>query len=236
MRGQDLRRFVPPPAIGKSFVWFLAWDVGGAKYLMDPDVQLDSLAHNVALCEGVFGWLRERRTPFLFTSSQMAGYPNAYGQTKALGDFWTRALGGQLAVLWNIYGAAPVSARSHVVPDILDQAARGVIRLRTDGSERRRFTHIDDCAVALVHQRESGQAEAHIADDEWTPVREVAACAARLFDARLELGPEPGYELLREPSLPLEGWRPRLSLEAGLRRTHAHMETYTAGRTGASTS
>jgi len=222
--GHDLRFFEPPPIDGEAFYWFLAWDVGGAKYLLDAAVQRQSIEHNVALCHRVFGWLARRRARFLFTGSQMAGYPNAYGATKALAQYWTRCLGGQLAILWNVYGAAPISARSYFVPDVIAQAVGGgEIRLLTDGTERRRFVHADDCAEALVRQRDLGQPEAHIASGEWSRVADVARVVADLTGAVLRLGERPGYESIVEPTRPLAGWAPRLTLPEGIERTIATM-------------
>ena len=222
--GHDLRAFEPPAPGGETFYWFLAWDVGGAKFLLDPAVQRASLEHNTALCQRVFGWLEQRRARFLVAGSQMAGYPNAYGVTKALAHYWTRCLGGQLAVLWNVYDAAPVTARSHVIPDVIAQAlGRGEIRLLTDGHERRQLVHGDDCAEALVRQRDGGQPEAHVTSGQWTAVGDAARLVAELTGARLVLGERPGYESIVEPTVPLAGWRPVLDLRQGLERTIAAM-------------
>jgi nucleoside-diphosphate-sugar epimerase len=222
--GWDLRDREPPAPAGAAFYWFLAWDSGGAKYLLDPSAQRQQLEHNTRLCQRVFGWLGDTRARFLFAGSQIAGHPSAYGVTKALAHQWTRCLGGQLAVLWNVYGATPVSARSHVVADVVGQAvATGEIRLLTDGSERRQFLHVDDCAEALVRQRDLGRPEAHVTSGSWTPVRDVARLVADLTGAVLRLGPRPGHEVLAEPIHPVPGWKPAVSLEEGLRRTIATM-------------
>lgn len=230
--GWDLRHHEPPAPAGGAFYWFLAWDSGGARYLHDPSAQGQQIEHNVELCQRVFGWLRDRRAPFLFTGSQMAGYPTAYGVTKALGHHWTRCLGGQLAVLWNVYGPGPVSPRSHLVEDVIGQAlGSGEIRLLTDGAERRQFLHVDDCVEALVRQRNLGRPEAHVASGDWITVREVARIVADLTAATLRLGPRPGYESPVQPTQPVPGWSPKISLEEGLRRTVAAM--HDAGTNGA---
>jgi nucleoside-diphosphate-sugar epimerase len=224
VHGCDLRHVEPPAPAGPAFYWFLAWDVGGAKYLLDPSVQRLTLEHNVALCQRIFGWLERRGARFLVTGSQMAGYPNAYGVTKALAHYWTKCLGGQLSVLWNVYDAAPVSARSHLVPDVVAQAVEtGKIRLLTDGTERRQFLHADDCADALVRQRDLGVPEADVTSGEWIRVQDVARLVAEQTGATLHLGDRPGYESLVEPTRPLAGWRPQISLAEGLARTIAGM-------------
>ena len=52
-----------------SFVFFLACEVGGAKYLERSNVQGDILRHNVQIYETVFPWARDSLTPLLFSSS-----------------------------------------------------------------------------------------------------------------------------------------------------------------------
>lgn len=216
--GFDLRWKEPEDFPGDSYYWFLAWDVGGAKYIMDESEQVSILRSNLALCEKVFGWLQRRKAPFTFVSTQMAGYPNAYGVTKSVGEVWTNAIGNGLILrLWNCYGAEEPSKRSHVIPDLIRQGRQGVIRLLTSGSERRQFLHVDDCAEALIRQRELRQPTAEVTSGEWISIREISERIGEIMGAEVVPGETPGYESLVDPRTPLEGWRPGIDLGTGIR-------------------
>jgi len=215
--GWDLR--TKPPAKPKrvAFCWFLAWDVGGANYIMDPSSQVAILRSNLALCDSVFAWLQDNGLPFLFTSTQMVGYPNAYGLTKQLAEYWSERLPrAQVCRLWNVYGPEPHSVRSHVISDLVHQGRSGQIRLQTNGEERRQFLASGDCARALVHQRAIGQPFADITSGNWLRIREVAETVASMMKARLEVKDKPGYETMVEPTRRLENWEPRISLREGI--------------------
>lgn len=221
--GFDLREYEPDSA-GDAYYWFLAWDVGGAKYLMDESQQLSILKHNLGLCEKIFGWLEKRKARFTFVSSQMAGYPNAYGLTKAVGEAWTRWIGrGLITRLWNCYDAEEPSKRSHVIPDLIVQAKTGTIRLLTSGEERRQFLHVDDVADALIHQRGTGQVLADVTSGSWISIRGVAGLVAAQLGAKVMAGERGGHESLVEPVHLLEGWKPSIDLTQGIRTVIARM-------------
>ena len=140
------------PLEGVSCVYFLAWEVGGAKYLYRNDVQFVQLDWNLKLLLNVMPQLRESGLPFLFVSSQLAEEcDTVYGVTKRLGEVWTKLLNGVRIRLWNVYGAyeAP-SERSHVISDFIHQAlATGQIKMMTNGEELRQFIYIDDVCRAF---------------------------------------------------------------------------------------
>jgi nucleoside-diphosphate-sugar epimerase len=221
--GFDLRLQDPPQHPVDTYYWFLAWDVGGAKYIMDDRYQVEILQSNLKLCERVFAWLRERQGKFTFVSTQMVGYPNAYGVSKSVGEYWAKVLGGSVCRLWNVYGAEKPSLRSHVVPDLIEQGNKGFVRLGTSGEERRQFLLDDDCAEALLVQRESGQRLADITSGEWVSIRDLGAAIARIMNAKLTCGSAPGYESLVDATAPLLGWGPRVGLETGLERVVKRM-------------
>ncbi len=215
--GFDLREREPEAMPAEAYYWFLAWDVGGAKYLMDQSQQRAILQHNVQLCYKVFGWLQRRDARFTFVSSQLAGYRNAYGTTKAVGEIWAQAVGhGLITRLWNCYDAEEPSRRSHVIPDLVVQAKAGAIELLTTGAERRQFLHVDDVANALIFQRETGRRCADVTSGTWVSIRELAALIADRLGANVSVGNARGYESLVEPAQPLEGWQPSIDLPTGI--------------------
>jgi nucleoside-diphosphate-sugar epimerase len=222
--GVDLREYEPEDFGPATYYWFLAWDVGGAKYIMDDSQQLSILRHNLDLCQKVFGWLEERNARYTFVSSQLVGYPNAYGVTKAVGEMWTKLVGqGLITRLWNCYDAEEPSRRSHVVPDLIAQAKKGTITLLTSGEERRQFLHADDVARALILQRDIGQPLADVTSGTWVSVRDMADLISQQFSARVIPGRGRGYESLVEPSNPLDRWRPTIDLTTGIRMVITRM-------------
>jgi nucleoside-diphosphate-sugar epimerase len=130
-----------------DFVFFLAYDVGGAKYIWD--VNLDFINKNNMIMINTFNLLENKK--FVFASSTMFNMDNVYGTLKYIGEHYTRKLGGLSARFWNVYGPEKVSKRSHVITDMLHKFdTKGYIELMTDGEEERQFLHTDDCAKCLM--------------------------------------------------------------------------------------
>jgi nucleoside-diphosphate-sugar epimerase len=214
--GFDLRADDLGPYSGVDRVWFLAWDVGGWKYLSARQNQAAMFANNTAICLRVFQFLGSTHLPFLFVSSQMVGAPGAYGTTKALGEAWTKALGGTIVRLWNVYGWEAPGPKSHVVPDLVTTGLRGEVVCGSNGMERRQFLDRRDCARALCAAFDAGPGSYDVSSGEWTRIREVAGEIARQLAAPLRFGNEAGYEQIIEPQRPVPGWAPLISLQAGL--------------------
>ena len=55
-----------------DFVIFLAYDVGGSRYLSGKQNQFEFISNNARLMEYTFRALKESGKPFIFVSSQMA--------------------------------------------------------------------------------------------------------------------------------------------------------------------
>jgi len=215
-------RCVKLPLDSVESVCFLAWDVGGAKYLYRQEIQFRQLDWNLKLLLNIMPQLQEAHVPFLFVSSQLAEeYDAVYGVTKRLGEVWTHLLGGVRARLWNVYG--PLEARterSHVVSDFVWQAVTtGEIRMLTTGAERRQFIHIDDVCRSFhmaLTSRLPGVYD--VASFEWVSVIGVAQIIAKLADARVI----PGELIGNTPLTPMQGkvpgWIPEIDLAEGLAR------------------
>jgi len=206
-------------------VYFLAWEVGGAKYLYRDDIQFVQLDSNLKLMLNVFPQLQTSRKPFLFVSSQLAEeHDTVYGTTKRLGEVWTHLLDGVRVRLWNVYGAyEPSSERSHVVADFVWQALhRGEIRMLTTGDELRQFVFIDDVCRAFHQALEYLLKGIYdVTSFEWVAVRRVAEIIANLTGAKVLQGEKSGSTPLTPMRGKLPGWTPMISLEEGLERTVA---------------
>jgi nucleoside-diphosphate-sugar epimerase len=205
---------------GVDFVYFLAWEVGGAKYLYRDDIQFTQLDSNLKLMLNVFPQLQKAKVPFIFISSQLAEeYDTVYGSTKRLGEVWTHLLNGVRVRLWNVYGAyEPSSEKSHVVADFAWQALqKGEIRMLTSGEELRQFIHIDDVCAAFhraLHLRLPGVYD--VTSFEWVSVRQVAEIIAHATGARVVPGERRGTTPITPMRGRVPGWIPQMDLQAGL--------------------
>ena len=197
-------------------IYFLAWDVGGAKYLYKESAQLYQLEWNLKLLSNLMPQIGKSGKPFLFISSQLAEeYDTVYGVTKRLGEVWTRLLGGVFIRQWNVYG--PVennSERSHVVSDFVRQAVEtGEIRMMTTGEEKRQFINISDVCQAWHIAISNNLKGIHdVTSFEWVKVIDVANLIAKITGAKVI----PGKKIGSTPITPIKGkipgWFPKVDL------------------------
>jgi len=217
--GCDLRRPLDPGPFEKcDRVWFLAWDTGGAKFLEAEDRQHDQYRNNCELSLRIFDALARTKKPFIFTTSQLAGLPNAYGTTKLMAWHWATHLGGKVARLWNVYGWEHPDQRSHVITDLVLSGLQGRVKCMTNGEERRLFLYKSDCVAALLELFDSSLQTAEIAGPKWLKIREVAEEIAAQLNVEVGLGDVKGSEVPIDPTELLPNWRPQVSLSEGLAR------------------
>lgn len=217
--GCDLRRPLDPGPFEKcDRVWFLAWDTGGAKFLEAEDRQHDQYRNNCELSLRIFDALARTKKPFIFTTSQLAGLPNAYGTTKLMAWHWATHLGGKVARLWNVYGWEHPDQRSHVITDLVLSGLQGRVKCMTNGEERRLFLYKSDCVAALLELFDSSLQTAEIAGPKWLKIREVAEEIAAQLNVEVGLGDVKGSEVPINPTELLPNWRPQVSLSEGLAR------------------
>lgn len=126
-------------------------------------------------------------------------------------------------------------ATSHVLPALLRKAheakVRGDAHLEVwgSGTPRREFLHVDDLADACVHLMERGYDGplVNIGCGEDVSIRELAETIQRVvgFEGRLQFdASKPDgtpRKLLDVSRLAALGWRARIGLEEGIRRTYA---------------
>lgn len=224
--GFDIRKDELLKYIDYDYVWFLAWDVGGAKYLTNENYLRDIIRNNTRICERVFNYLEEKKIPFMFASSQLAAADTPYGVTKLLGEEWSRLLGGQICRFWNVYGWEEPGEKSHVIPDLIVQALRnGKIELQTDGQEERQFIYMDDCVKNMVSIRDAGATRVDITNGEWVTIEFVAQQIAALHKVPVKLGFKKGYSNKITPvvTYPLHF---ETSLKAGIEKISVHARSY----------
>ena len=88
-----------------DFVFFLAFDVGGSRYLKKYQNTFNFIDNNTRLLASGFEYLNEYKTPFVFASSQMSNLSfSSYGILKNVGELYTKSLGGLVTKFWNVYG------------------------------------------------------------------------------------------------------------------------------------
>jgi nucleoside-diphosphate-sugar epimerase len=224
--GCDLRLLEAKQLDEYDRVWFLAWDTGGAKFLEAADRQHEQYKNNCELSLRIFDALARTKKPFLFTTSQLAGLPNAYGTTKLMGWHWATHLGGKVARLWNVYGWEHPDFRSHVVTDLVLSGLQGRVKCMTNGEERRLFLYKSDCVAALQALFDSPLQTAEIAGPKWLKIREVAAEVARQLNVEVELGTLAGSEVPVDPTELLDDWHPRVSLSEGIAQVISDAREY----------
>lgn len=210
-------------AINRSdFVMFLAYDVGGSKYLEANQSKLQFIENNLAIMSNVFNFLRNK--PFIFASSQMAQFPKlAYGALKNVGAHYARALDGMVVNLYNVYGIETENEKAHVITDFVTQARDNkVIRAKTNGIERRQFLHVDDCVRALyVLSKSYSPSNYDVTSFKWTSIFEIAMIVSSLFN-RIPVHFTDKFDAVNcEPIEPSEDilklWSPEISLADGIR-------------------
>lgn len=201
-----------------DFVFFLAYDVGGAKYIWDVD--LDFVNRNNMIMINTFNLLHGKK--FVFASSTMYNMDNVYGTLKYIGEHYTRKLNGLSARFWNVYGPESVSEKSHVITDMLHKFdTKGYIDLMTDGEEERQFLHTDDCAKCLMtvmnnydEIREKVES-VDITSFETTRIIDVAKYICD--DVRPSEKKMNTHDRINEPRpLILDYWKPDISLKEGI--------------------
>jgi nucleoside-diphosphate-sugar epimerase len=225
---QDLRDptlIVHDKFIEADFVYFLAFDVGGSKYLNSNQNTLEFIRNNMQIMENTFELLDKYKKPFIFVSSQMASLEeSAYGNLKLVGEKYTQALGGKVARLWNVYGVQDAGDKAYVVTDFIRSAlTTGKITMRTDGSEKRQFLHADDCIRALYELSKSDMQNVDVSSFEWTTILDLAKMIATKTGAVIETSANKDSvqrARLEEPRRDiLQIWQPCISLNLGLNLT-----------------
>lgn len=152
---QDLRKFKNKKLSNlirqSSFVYFLAFDVGGSRYLNKYQNTFGFVSNNILLMQNTFELLRKYKKKFIFASSQMSNMNHSnYGVLKSIGEKYTKILGGITVKFWNVYGIEKDLTKSHVITDFIIKALTNKkILMLTNGNEEREFLYAEDCCRGL---------------------------------------------------------------------------------------
>ena len=173
-----------------DFVFFLAFDVGGSRYLKKYQHTFKFIDNNARMLAGAFEHLAEHGKPFIFASSQMSSMSySPYGVMKRVGELYTRSLNGLIVKFWNVYGIERDHDKAHVITDFIRKGFEtGVIDMMTDGTEQREFLYAEDCCEALErlmleYDQFTSDSELHITSFRSTTILEIAKIIQGIFKA-----------------------------------------------------
>ena len=158
---QDMRT-IPSPELHRviqtsDFIFFLAFDVGGSRYLKKYQHTFDFVNNNARLMVNAFGLIEKYKKPFVFASSQMSNMSHSpYGVLKRVGELYAQTLKGLTVKFWNVYGIETDHEKAHVITDFIRKGfEEGEFEMLTDGTEERQFLYAEDCCEALETIMES---------------------------------------------------------------------------------
>lgn len=212
-----------------DFIYFLAFDVGGSRYLHTYQNTYTFIENNVKLMDQTFGLLQKYNKPFIFTSSQMSNMDySPYGTLKRLGEYYTNSLNGLVVKFWNVYGIEHDEKKSHVITDFIKKALKNKkIDMLTDGLEERQFLYADDCSECLwtlsklIHKLDKNK-EYHITNFEWSKIIDIAHMIKKNIDCEIIPAKTQDSVQLNKKNDPdnyiLNYWQPKTTLEDGINK------------------
>jgi nucleoside-diphosphate-sugar epimerase len=211
-----------------DFVMFLAFDVGGSRYLKKYQHTYEFINNNVRLTLFTFETLKKYQKPFIFASSQMANMSySPYGVCKSIGEVYAKALNGLTVKFWNVYGPEHDMEKSHVITDFIIKARQGKIEMMTDGKEERQFLHAEDCSRCLMALSEKydeidRDSNLHITNFEWNTILEIAEIIKEFIPCDIFPSEEIDSVQMNKRNEPdpyiLNFWNPKISIKEGIEK------------------
>lgn len=242
---QDLT-MIPNPELHRvimdsDFVFFLAFDVGGSRYLKKYQHTFDFINNNTRIIANVFGLLEKYNKRFVFASSQMSNMSySPYGVMKRVGELYTTALKGLTVKFWNVYGIENDHEKAHVITDFIKKGfEEGEFEMLTDGTEERQFLYAEDCCEALETIMENytdfkPEDPLHITSFRSTSIKEVAGIIQGQFNliGRHDVKIKPG---LAKDSVQMDKrneadnyifnwWMPKTTIDNGIAKVFNEMK------------
>ena len=223
-----------------DFIFFLAFDVGGSRYLKKYQHTFEFIDNNTRMMTNVFRMIKKYEKPFVFASSQMSNMGHSpYGVLKNVGELYTKSLNGLVVKFWNIYGIEKDMDKSHVITDFIKKGFEtGTIDMITDGTEEREFLYAEDCCEALdtVMDRYSeftSDNELHITSGVSTSILEIARTIQLYFGGiqkEVEIVPSEAKDEVQKDARNIadpffrKWWEPKTSLVEGIGKVFNEMK------------
>jgi nucleoside-diphosphate-sugar epimerase len=212
-----------------DFVYFLAFDVGGARYLKEQQNNFNFIQNNSKIMCNTFEALKKHNKPFIFTSTQMSSMDySSYGTLKKIGEYYTKSLNGLVVRLWNVYGVETDPEKTHVITDFINKAlVNKKIDMITDGNEERQFLYVEDCCECLLKLKDiyyqiNRNTEYHVSSFEWTKIKDLSDIIAQLIPCEIVYGKEKDdvqKNLKNNPNADiLKYWKPKTALKEGIEK------------------
>ena len=223
-----------------DFVFFLAFDVGGSRYLKKYQNTFDFINNNTRLMANVFGLLEKYNKRFVFASSQMSNMSySPYGVMKRVGELYTTSLKGLIVKFWNVYGIEKDMDKAHVITDFIKKGfEEGDFEMMTDGTEERQFLYAEDCCEALETIMENytdfkPEDPLHITSFHATSIKEVAAIIMgqfNLIDKQVKISPGLAKDSVQMDkrneanSYIMDWWLPQTNMQDGIKAVFDEMK------------
>ena len=223
-----------------DFVFFLAFDVGGSRYLKKYQHTFDFINNNTRMMVNAFGLLEKYKKPFVFASSQMSNLSfSSYGILKNVGELYTKSLGGLVTKFWNVYGIEKDYEKSHVITDFIRKGFEsGVINMITDGQEEREFLYAQDCCDALEtvmnnYRDFNSDDELHVTSFSSIKIIDIAQIIQQKFSMigkNIDIKPSIDTDTVQQNSKNVASkyltnwWKPTTSLDDGIAKVFASMK------------
>jgi len=224
-----------------DFVFFLAFDVGGSRYLKKYQHTFDFVNNNTRVMANTFRLLKRYNKRFVFASSQMSNMSySPYGVMKRVGELHTTALKGLTVKFWNVYGIEKDMEKAHVITDFIRRGfEEGEFEMLTDGTEERQFLYAEDCCEALETVMEcysdfKPEDPLHITSFNSTCIAKIAALIQGQFNLieRFDVKIKPGLakdsvqmDKRNEADTYITGWwTPKTGIDQGIAKVFADMK------------
>lgn len=224
-----------------DFCFFLAFDVGGSRYLKKYQHTFDFINNNTRLMANAFGLLEKYNKRFVFASSQMSNMSySPYGVMKRVGELYTNSLKGLTVKFWNVYGIEHDDEKAHVITDFIRKGfEEKQFEMMTDGTEERQFLYAEDCCEALETVMESytdfkPEDPLHITSFRTETIKEVAAIIKGYFfmNGIYDVDIKPGLakdsvqmdKRNEADTFILDWWVPKTTIDKGIKKVFDEMK------------
>jgi|TARA_B100001093_G_scaffold149464_1_gene142196 nucleoside-diphosphate-sugar epimerase len=218
-----------------DFIYFLAFDVGGSRYLKKYQKTFNFMINNLLIMSNVFRLLKKYKKKFIFASSQMSNMDfSPYGTLKRLGEEVTKSLNCLYVKFWNVYGIEKDLQKAHVVTDfILMALKKKKINMLTSGEEKREFLYAEDCSEGLFQMMnkfnyflKKGR-EIHLTTAKKTKIINIAKIIKKILKSKgilVKILPSKKADNLQKSvnnlsnGFFLKYWKPKYSIQLGIEK------------------